>query len=226
MRIRNLSGYPMGLTIGSCRVSWLRSTTVVIVCTFLLSLILHGQHPISKGSVTVTFVDPEWSKDLTEKTLIADDRLKDFTQQTGIGVKHLPTPESALDQLDLVRKLLRQESTSPDVNGVDVIWPGVLSEELMDLKPHLTTELSVDQRRHRRQLHGQGKTSRGALSFRYRSSVLPKGFASTVWVPRATPYVGRTGANGRQDPGGRARTRAKGFLGIYLAGCGRRRFDL
>jgi trehalose/maltose transport system substrate-binding protein len=68
--------------------------------------------------------------------------LKDFTQQTGIGVKHLPTPETTLDQLDLVRKLLQQASTSPDVDGVDVIWPGVLSEELMDLKPHLATELS------------------------------------------------------------------------------------
>src|SRR5580693_2296422 len=142
MRIRNLSGYQMGPTIGSCKVPWLRSTTTVIVCTFLLSLILHGQHPISKGSVTVTFVDPEWSKDLTEKTLIADIRLKDFTQQTGIGVKHLPTPETTLDQLDLVRKLLRQGSSTPDVSGVDVIWPGVLSEELMDLKPYLATELS------------------------------------------------------------------------------------
>jgi trehalose/maltose transport system substrate-binding protein len=91
---------------------------------------------------TVTFVDPEWSKDLTDKTLIADDRLKDFTRQTGIAVKHLPTPETTLDQLDLVRKLLRQESTSPDVDGVDVIWPGVLNEELMELKPHLATELS------------------------------------------------------------------------------------
>jgi trehalose/maltose transport system substrate-binding protein len=140
MRIRNLSGYQMGPTIPICKVSWLRSTTAVIVCAFVFSLILHG---VSKESVTITFVDPEWSKDLTEKTLIADVRLKDFTQQTGIAVKHLPTPETTLDQLDLVRKLLRQESTSPDVDGVDVIWPGVLSEELMDLKPHLATELSA-----------------------------------------------------------------------------------
>jgi trehalose/maltose transport system substrate-binding protein len=92
--------------------------------------------------VTITFVDPEWSHDLAERTLLADDRLKEFTQQTGIGVKHLPTPETALDQLDLVRKLLRQGSSSPDVDGVDVIWPGVLSEELMDLKPYLATDLS------------------------------------------------------------------------------------
>jgi hypothetical protein len=95
MRIRNLSGYQMGPTIPICKVSWLRSTTAVIVCAFVFSLILHG---VSKESVTITFVDPEWSKDLTEKTLIADVRLKDFTQQTGIAVKHLPTPETTLDQ--------------------------------------------------------------------------------------------------------------------------------
>ena len=133
----------MGLTIGICKASWPRSTkTAGIVCTFLFSLVLHGEHPISEGSVTLTFVDPEWSHDLQEHTLLADERLKDFTQQSGIGVKHLPTPESALAQLDLVWKLLRQGSSSPDVYGVDVIWPGVLSEELIDLKPYLATELS------------------------------------------------------------------------------------
>lgn len=133
----------MGLTIGICKVSWPRSTkTARIVCILLFSLILHGEHPLSKESVTVTFVDPEWSHDLTEHTVVADDRLKDFTQETGIDVKHLPTPETTLDQLDLVRKLLRQGSSTPDVSGVDVIWPEVLSEELMDLKPYLATELS------------------------------------------------------------------------------------
>jgi trehalose/maltose transport system substrate-binding protein len=133
----------MGFTIGIWNISWPRSTkTARIVCILLFSLILHGERPLSKESVTVTFVDPEWSHDLTDHTVLADDRLKDFTQQTGIGVKHLPTPETTLDQLDLVRKLFRQGSSTPDVSGVDVIWPGVLNEELMDLKPYLATELS------------------------------------------------------------------------------------
>jgi trehalose/maltose transport system substrate-binding protein len=133
----------MGLTIGSLKASSSGSTKAAwIVCTLLFSLILHGELPIPKEPVTVTFVDPEWSHDLTEHTVVTDDRLKDFTQETGIAVKHLPTPESALDQLDLVRKLLRPGSSSPDVDGVDVIWPGALSEELMDLKPYLATELS------------------------------------------------------------------------------------
>jgi trehalose/maltose transport system substrate-binding protein len=133
----------MGLTIGSLKASSSGSaTTARIVCTLLFSLVLHGEHPIPKDPVTVTFVDPEWSHDLTEHTVVTDDRLKDFTQETGIVVKHLPTPETTLDQLDLVRKLLRQGSSSPDVDGVDVIWPGALSEDLMDLKPSLATELS------------------------------------------------------------------------------------
>jgi trehalose/maltose transport system substrate-binding protein len=133
----------MGFTIGNLKASSSGSKkTARVVCILLFSLILHGQHPSPKEPVTVTFVDPEWSHDLTEHTVVTDDRLKDFTQETGIAVKHLPTPETTLDQLDLVRKLLRQESSSPDVNGVDVIWPGALSEELTDLKPSLATELS------------------------------------------------------------------------------------
>jgi hypothetical protein len=65
MRMKNLSGYQMGLTIGTCKVSWLRSMkTAGIVCTCLFSLILHGDQPSSKEPVTVTFVDPEWSHDL------------------------------------------------------------------------------------------------------------------------------------------------------------------
>jgi trehalose/maltose transport system substrate-binding protein len=133
----------MSFTIGIRNVLWSRSTKPArIVCTLLLSLLLYGERPISKEPVTISFVDPEWSHDLTEHTVVADDRLKDFTQETGIGVRHLPTPETALDQLDLVRKLLRQGNSTPDVSGVDVIWPGALSEELMDLQPYLSTELS------------------------------------------------------------------------------------
>ncbi len=143
VRVRNLSVDRIGLPRGSFRVLWPHSAkTARIVCTLLLCLTLHGEGSIPKEPVTVTFVDPEWSHDLTEHTVVTDDRLKDFTQQTGVGVKHLPTPETTLDQLDLVRKLLRQASSSPDVYGVDVIWPEVLSGELVDLNPDFKAQLS------------------------------------------------------------------------------------
>jgi len=82
---------------------------------------------------------------LTESNVTPDEKLKMFTQNTGIAVKHLPTPETTLDQLDLMRELLRGGASSPDVYGIDVIWPSSLAENLIDLKPNFTTELpSVD----------------------------------------------------------------------------------
>ena len=98
-------------------------------------------HPSADEPVTLTFVDPEWSHDLTERNVLPDVRLQAFTKQTGIRVKHLPAPETALDQLDLVRELLTKGS-SPDVLGIDVIWPGALREELIDLKPSFESEVS------------------------------------------------------------------------------------
>jgi len=77
-------------------------------------------HP-AKEVVTLTFLDPEWSHDLTERNVLPDERLQEFTRQTGIRVKHLPAPETALDQLGMARELFRKGSSGPDVSGVDVM---------------------------------------------------------------------------------------------------------
>jgi len=51
-----------------------------------------------------------------------------FTGETGIAVKLLPGPESATEQLALWRKLLENDTGTPDVYEIDVIWPGTLAE--------------------------------------------------------------------------------------------------
>ena len=99
------------------------------------------RHP-AKEPVTLTFLDPEWAHDLTQRNVLPDERLQEFTRQTGIRVKHLPAPEPTLDQLGMARALLEGGASSPDVLGIDVIWPGTLSQDLIDLKPHFATELS------------------------------------------------------------------------------------
>jgi trehalose/maltose transport system substrate-binding protein len=109
---------------------------------FLIVLSLGGcRHP-AQEPVTLTFLDPEWSHDLTERNVLPDERLLEFTRQTGIRVKHLPTPEPTLDQLDMAREVLGEGASGPDVLGTDVIWPGTLSQDLIDLKPYFATELS------------------------------------------------------------------------------------
>ena len=107
--------------------------------------------------VTVTILDPEWSQPEVLPEMAGNNggqkssvpsrarqtgETERFVRETGIRVEHLPSPETSLGQLDLARKLLRERSTSPDLLGVDVIWPQIIDEYLLDLKPHFSSELS------------------------------------------------------------------------------------
>jgi trehalose/maltose transport system substrate-binding protein len=118
---------------------------VTRVASLVLALVLSPSVGCSRQSpdpIRLTFLDPEWVRIiLMESNVLPDEKWKAFTQKTGIVVKHLPTPETTLDQLDLVRGLLRGGPPSPDVYGIDVIWTDSLSEDLIDLKPNFTTEL-------------------------------------------------------------------------------------
>ena len=101
---------------------------------------MNGCRPASRQPVTVTIVDPEWSQ--PDEMPRAERESQEFTRETGILLDHLPVPETSLGQLDLMRGLLRGGGPSPDVVGIDVIWPGLLSDYLVDLKPLFSTELS------------------------------------------------------------------------------------
>jgi trehalose/maltose transport system substrate-binding protein len=105
----------------------------------------------------VTFVDPEWSHDARERSLLTDAALQEFTNQTGIRVKHLPAPESAPAQLALVRDLLQKQTPLPDVYGIDVIWPAMLSQYLVDLNPYFSSQVSSEDPEVLRNYTVQGK---------------------------------------------------------------------
>lgn len=72
----------------------------------------------------------EWRRDALER----------FTRDTGIGVRLLPEPESSTRQLRMHLEMLAQHASTPDVFAVDVVWPGMLAEHLVDLKPLLSRE--------------------------------------------------------------------------------------
>ena len=108
----------------------------------LLSLMLEGCRPSARDPVTVTVLDPEWSQ--PDELPAAEHESQEFTRETGVLVKHLLVPETSLSQLGLSRKLLQEGGPSPDVLGIDVVWPGILNEYLIDLKPYAATELSSE----------------------------------------------------------------------------------
>lgn len=66
---------------------------------------------------------------------------RQFTQETGVHIKHIPTPESTHDFLNLSRKLLMDSSSGADVLATDVIWSSILAPDLVDLRADLTAEI-------------------------------------------------------------------------------------
>jgi trehalose/maltose transport system substrate-binding protein len=64
------------------------------------------------------------------------DSLDDFTQATGIQVDLIPTLGSSADQCSQFMRLLKQRASTPDLYLIDVIFPGTLGADLLDLTPY------------------------------------------------------------------------------------------
>ncbi len=121
----------------------LGSKMVRPICIVLLSLLLEGcTKPSAHEPVTLTFLE-EWSNKTFTFSEARQQELQQFTRETGIRVSLLPSPESARQKLVLWRELLGTGASGPDVYGLDVIWPGMLGDYFVDLKPYFATELSL-----------------------------------------------------------------------------------
>jgi len=125
------------------RFAFLRHTYTkvsVALGVLLLSLILDGCHTSKPELRSLSYLRLGWSQpdDLpgTEPLPLQ------FARETGISVRDLPVPETTLDQLELSRRLLKQVGSGPDVLNIDVIWPGVLEPDLVDLRHELADEIN------------------------------------------------------------------------------------
>ena len=64
------------------------------------------------------------------------DALNDFTASTGIRVDLIPAWGSSAEQLTEAARLLSRRSNPPDIFVLDVVWPGTLAADLLDLHPY------------------------------------------------------------------------------------------
>jgi len=81
----------------------------------------------------------------TQRELSMDPTVfEDFTRQTGIRVDFISGPESMTERLELYHRYLGAKSSTPDVYYIDVVWPALLADEMIDLNPYLAKE-SADQ---------------------------------------------------------------------------------
>ncbi len=61
---------------------------------------------------------------------------KAWAEETGNEVSVVSTPNSTTERLALYQQLLAAGATDVDVFQIDVIWPGILANHFIDLKPH------------------------------------------------------------------------------------------
>jgi len=61
---------------------------------------------------------------------------EEWAKKTGNTVKLFSQPSSTTDSLALYRQLFAAKSSDIDVVVVDVVWPGVIKDHLLDLKPY------------------------------------------------------------------------------------------
>ena len=106
------------------------------ICVFALS-VAPGCHKKNQAApeVLLTIIDQSWVDE--ESQAILSEELKRFTDETGIRIQVMPAPEVAVDQLETWRNLLESGAKVPDVYGIDVIWPGILADNLIDLKAYV-----------------------------------------------------------------------------------------
>jgi trehalose/maltose transport system substrate-binding protein len=108
----------------------------------LLSLLLGGcTRPSVHAPVTLTLLDWQYTGQPFAKEYAQE--FQQFTRETGIQVRFLPSPETPQQRLVVLRKLLGTDASSLDVYGIDVIWPGILNGYSMDLNPYFTSEMSA-----------------------------------------------------------------------------------
>ncbi|MET0556763.1 MAG: extracellular solute-binding protein [Vicinamibacteria bacterium] len=95
----------------------------------------------TRRPLTLSYFRLGWSQ--PDEGPAAQRHSEEFARQTGIRVTHPPVPETSLSQLDLSRKLVREGDPTVDVLGIDVVWSGVLGDDLFDLRPYFAAELAA-----------------------------------------------------------------------------------
>jgi trehalose/maltose transport system substrate-binding protein len=122
---------------------WLRQSVRRFVLGGVCLLVVFAGQACHNNSrfapaTTLVLIDQSWVDMQQEHRL--NEELNLFASQSGIRVQVLSGPEGADEQLITWRKLLESGTEGPDVYGIDVIWPGILADNLLDLTPYVPAQ--------------------------------------------------------------------------------------
>jgi trehalose/maltose transport system substrate-binding protein len=112
----------------------------MLVCLSACLLVLFAgqacRHPTKQADgISLTLIHQNWSDNAYQARL--KEELRRFTNSSGIRVQVMPAPGAGGEQSVIWRKLLEGGASAPDVYSMDVTWPGMLADELLDLRPYI-----------------------------------------------------------------------------------------
>ena len=117
------------------RQGWVRRAAYAGICLLVFATQSCHKTGSAEPVKSLTLMDQTWvSRDYQRRL---NGELALFEQQTGIRVDFLPAAETTTEQLATYRKLLKNKAAVPDVFGIDVIWPGILADNLVDLREYI-----------------------------------------------------------------------------------------
>jgi len=118
---------------------WPLSSFLLVFFLFVVGCNRTASNNTATPSV-ITFIG--WGP-ATQRELSMDQSVfEQFSRQTGIRVDFIPGPESMTERLELYHRYLRAKSSTPDVYYIDVVWPAVLADQMVDLNQYLAKESS------------------------------------------------------------------------------------
>jgi trehalose/maltose transport system substrate-binding protein len=82
------------------------------------------------------------AEDSTDHEFLVSE-LKEYQKRTGVRIETQRAFDSVDARLRLLQNLFAKKSAEPDICEIDDIWPGLLADDLIDLKPYLGDELTA-----------------------------------------------------------------------------------
>jgi len=126
----------MAVNVGARAKQWLTSLLLVLSSASVGCQRTSSNTPV--GPPVITFMG--WGP-ATQRELAMDRSVfEQFTQKTGIRVDFISGPESMTERLELYERYLAERSSTPDVYYIDVVWPAVLADQVVDLNQYLAKE--------------------------------------------------------------------------------------
>jgi trehalose/maltose transport system substrate-binding protein len=93
-----------------------------------------------EGSPVLTMMPV--GEDSTDLAFLSSE-LKGYEKKTGVRIETLSAFDSVDGRLRVLQNLFAKRSAEPDICEIDDIWPGLLADDLIDLKPYLGDELTA-----------------------------------------------------------------------------------